>query len=171
MIKMMKRAILLTIVVIACGYVYLSPHRAYRSMRKAAASGDSSALSAWVNFESVRNSLKAGVKGKVQGDSGNPLAAIGAVVASALTDPMVEKLVTPGNLSLLMRGERVWSGKSEADDDLADGGDLSEYSMRYEGWHQFVVKPKKKGETRDPVQLVLHREGFMGWKLAEIRLP
>jgi hypothetical protein len=43
--------------------------------------------------------------------------------------------------------------------------------MGYESPGRFVFSLRREGDGEEPIALVLHRQGLIGWRLAEMRLP
>lgn len=160
------------------GWYYYTPYLAVNNMRAAAENKDSAILSRYINFPSVRESLKASLNAKMlsemaKKDDRNPFAALGAAFAMALVGPMVEAMVTPEALAMMMKGEKPSLEKSKpaAVPTSAASEPDTETSMGYETFDQFVVRTKKRGTTEEPVALVFQREGLFSWKLSAIRLP
>jgi hypothetical protein len=161
------------VALIAIGtWVYFTPHLALRSMRSAAEAGDGAALSGYVDFPAVRESLKTTVNGKVasvaQGTN-SPLALFGAAFASALVSPMIDAFVTPESLALILNGVKPEPGGSvrvalPAEKDV-------ETTERYGDLSTFLVTVKTKGSTGEPIGLVLRRSGLVFWKLSALTFP
>jgi hypothetical protein len=175
--KRIKIGATAVLVVAVAGWFYYTPYLAVKNMRAAAENKDSAALSRYVNFPSVRESLKASLNAKMLSEmtkkqEGNPFAALGAAFAMALVGPMVEAMVTPEALAMMMKGEKPSREKSKSTvaPDSATSGPETETSMGYENFNQFVVSTRKKGTADDPVALVFQREGLFSWKLSAIRL-
>jgi hypothetical protein len=163
-------------------WFYYTPYLAAKNMRAAAEAKDSVALSRYINFPSVRESLKASFNAKMLSEIGkkqdaNPFAGLGAAFAMALVGPMVDAMVTPEGLAVMMKGEKpaLDASKPMAVSAKAPSSASSEpdteTTMRYETFDQFVVTIKRKGTTDDPVGLVFQRDGLISWKLSAIRLP
>jgi hypothetical protein len=155
------------------GWLYAAPYLAVRSMKAAADAKDGAELSSYVDFPSIRESLKAGLGGKVAAAAApaedNPLVAFGAALASTLADPMIDLLVTPDSLALMLRGD-VPQRAAAAVAVAAPGADL-ETSMGYNGLNTFVFTAKRKGSTGNPITFVMTRRGVSSWKLSAVRLP
>lgn len=164
---------LLLAVLFAGVWMYFTPWLALRKIQAAAERGDAEALNEMVDFPAFRESVKQNVRTAVSrgigDDSGNPLAALGGMLAGALAAPVVDAFVTPEAIAALTHGQRP-------DRDGKDGGgdridvDL-EVRREYESLDRFVVHfhDEKSGEER--VALVMRREGLAGWKLVGVRLP
>lgn len=171
------RALVIAFVGLAMAYIAAAPYITVYRMKSAAQELDGEALSEYIEFPSVRQSLKdqmnaafAKVMADNDGMKGNPFASLGVAFAGVLIDKMVDVYVTPAGMSQIMAGERP----RQDEDPRADGGKKSERqllpdaSMAYESLDKFVVKSNRAegGELR----LVLRRRG-LDWKLTEILLP
>lgn len=176
---------ILLIAAAAVGF-FFTPHWAVRNMRQAAVEKDAVALSDYVDYPALRESLKANfnammVREVAQNKSDNPFEAFGAALAAALVNPMIDALVTPESLAMLMAGERpplekpgaMASGKPSVPEPDRHPVNKSEpdMSMGYENFNRFVVKVKEKDSSERPVEFVLKREGLISWKLSALRLP
>jgi hypothetical protein len=164
------------VLLIAIGaWVYYTPYLALRSMRSAAEAGDGAALSGYVDFPAVRESLKTTVNAKVASvasaaqDTGNPLGMFGAAFASALVSPMIDTFVTPESLALILNGVKPEPGGS-VKVALPSEKDV-ETTTRYDGPSTFLVTVKTKGSSAEPIGLVLRRGGLVSWKLSALTFP
>ena len=169
---------------LALAWFIAAPWITVHQIRTAAQSRDAQALAEYVDFESVRASLKeqmnALVLRKMSGENGkalNPLAALVAPVAGVVVDKMVDAYVTPSGVARLMAGrEPEEQAPTVPRDDAAQApteprGDaqrpLARAKMGYRGMNRFVITTHgRQGDT----QFVLGRRG-LGWKLTEIILP
>lgn len=149
----------------AATYVYFSPHLALREIEAAAERHDTSALSERVDFPAVRASLKQQIKARIdQGaeQSQSPFAALGSALAGALADPAVDALVTPDNVAAMLRGEAF--GPAQAPRVELDARGVE---MGYIDAHTFEVTTAGDAAFR----LLLERDGLLGWKLTDVKLP
>lgn len=154
--------------------VYRAPFRAVEGLREAARARDSAKLPEYVDFPSLRESLKAGVGQQLQDDAAaagqadDPFARFGAALASAVAGPFIDAIVTPGGLELLLAGRVV----DFRDIPAPDGPPLPETDSRmgYEDLNHFVVTTTPRDGAGPPVTLVFRRDGLLAWKLAGVRL-
>ena len=161
----------LTLCVLAAGF-YFSPHLALRSMKQAARAGDADALAEYVDFEAVRGSLKAALRKSMQERTAgaSPLAALGGALAERLFDPVVDLMVTPRGLTLLLSGRKPGEDRGQVpSDEQVDGAASVETS--YASLDEFVARVTPRLAPDTHFDFVLRREGLIGWKLVEIRLP
>ncbi len=174
---MKLKPLLLILAALAAALLYASPYIALHEMRAAAVARDTAKLGGYVDFASLRGSLKTGVQARLLGsdrnERGEPSAAqaMGAAVAGALLSPMVDALITPESLSRLLQGQSPAKAVTGVGSDQAPAASELDTQMGYEGLNHFVFSVRKKGTDEDPVDLVLARHGIFGWKLAELRLP
>lgn len=155
-------------------YVAAAPYITVHQMKSAAESNDGEALSEYIEFPSVRQSLKDQMNAMFMKEMAkdemkdNPFAALGAALGGVMVDKMVEAYVTPAGIQQLMAGERP---KPEQGGDVGVNSGrkpLSDTSMSYESLNKFVVKVK--GGTGEEGEFVLRRRGI-GWKLTDVTFP
>jgi Protein of unknown function (DUF2939) len=174
---MKKKALLLGSIfggiIVSGAWLYATPYLAVRGMRAAAEARDAAALSAYVDFPAVRESVKTSFAGKVAAVAApvqdNPLAAFGVAIAGAFANPMIDVLVTPEGLSQLLRGD-VPARAASAVQAAAPGTEL-ETTTGYDGPSAFVLTVKLKGTSNAPITFVMNRRGLVSWKLTGVKLP
>ena len=157
---------------------YLTPYLAFHNMKKAVENKDADTLSDYVDYPSLRESLKANLNAKMVGEitenkEANPFGTLGAVLAALLINPMVDVLITPESLAVLMKGERPQLDKSKSGlkADSKSERPKTEISRSYKSFNRFVVKVKEKGSDEEPVELLFKRDGLISWKLYALRIP
>jgi len=179
----MKFVIIATaaLVVLGVAWLYFSPYLALKAMKKAALEGNAEDLAEYVDFPSVRESIKGammggvmrkmeGQKKKAAGDD-DPFDALGVVMAEAMIGPMVDAIVSPTGMAALFKkrssDKDTVGGTSKKQSEEATAHDLDNLRMGYEGFSKFVVYGVQQDQLsfRD---LVLKREG-LAWKLSGIR--
>src|ERR1700744_2601115 len=98
------RPLIITLFVIvligAVALAYASPYIALNNLKRAADARDAQTVDQYVDFPALRESLKEQVAGLLTRrlgahSSGNPLAAIGAMIGVALIGPLVDAYATP----------------------------------------------------------------------------
>jgi hypothetical protein len=170
-----KTTLSIAIVFIAFStWFYFTPHLAVSGMKSAAEAKDAAKLSGYVNFPALKESLKASFNAKLASEvtkekDGNPFAALGAALAAAFINPMIDALVTPESLAMMMKGDKPQPAKKTEQTKSSDSD--PDTSMSYESFDRFVVTVKKKGTTEEPLGLVFNRDGMFSWKLSALRLP
>ena len=142
-------------------------------MKSAADAGDANKLASYVDFPAVKESLKISSGAKMseatKDQQDNPFAFLGAAMAVAIINPLIDTFVTPSSLSMMMKGEKpslegkqARNSKSQSDTDV---------SMSYDGVNRFIVTVKKKSEDGKPLQLIYNRDGLFSWRLTAIDIP
>ena len=101
--------VLAVAVLAAVGYAYASPYVALGRLKSAIDARDSQAVSEYVDFPSLRISLKQQVTEELMRridavKKDNPFAVIGALIGSALIGPLVDAYATPEGVAALMSG-------------------------------------------------------------------
>ncbi|MBL7205145.1 MAG: type II secretion system major pseudopilin GspG [Desulfobacteraceae bacterium] len=177
----LKIAVLSFFILLGSVFLYFTPHLAVHSMKRAAELNDAERLSDYVDYPSLRESLKATVSAaladKVARSPNSSFGdAIGAGLAVAFINPIINSLVTPESLATLMKRHsnkddrlalpEVSSKKHSPQERVHD-----DISMGYRGFNQFVVKFQGKSISEEPVQFIFKRKGILSWKLSALRLP
>ncbi|RFU47857.1 DUF2939 domain-containing protein [Paraburkholderia sp. DHOC27] len=94
-------------VIAALGYGYASPYVALDRLKRAADARDAQTVSEYVDYPALRESLKdqvAGLLTRRLHASGNPFAALGAMIGVALIGPLVDAYATPDGVAALLNG-------------------------------------------------------------------
>lgn len=164
------------LLVISSLWFYFTPHRAVDTMRAAAEERNADILSEYVEYPALKESLKANIhslfsqSSQLREKNTDPFMALGAAMAAAFTDPMIEKLVTPEGLSMMLQGSSLQldggnENKQSSDKDF-------ETSMGYENFDRFVVTvTKKQIPEESPVAFIFSRHGLFAWKLSGVKFP
>ncbi|KML61087.1 membrane protein [Burkholderia cepacia] len=108
-LKPLLIAVLAVAVMAAIGYAYASPYVALGRLKSAIDTRDAQAISEYVDFPSLRISLKQQVTEELMRridavKKNNPFAVIGALIGSALIGPLVDAYATPEGVAALMSG-------------------------------------------------------------------
>jgi hypothetical protein len=145
-------------------------------MKEAAENQDADALSEYVDFPALKESLKANFNAMMATEvsnnmSDNPFGAFGAALAASFINPMIDNLVSPESLSMMMKGEKPKLEKTNRENDKPDTDENTETTMKYDNFNSFIVTVKEKGSSEDPVKMIFKRHGIVSWKLTALRLP
>jgi len=174
------------IIVLGGAGFYATPYFAYRNMRIAAENKDTETLNNYVDYKSLKESLKANLNDKISREAGSKkgedaMEKLGAAIASAFINPMIDAFVTPDGLAMIVRGSIPDRKKAKrpSEKKTEDGAEKKssrndpemETSMYYENANNFVVAFKEKGAAEDQVRLVFKRDGIVSWKLCAMDLP
>jgi hypothetical protein len=181
----MRKAIAFLALLLVVGFgvwLYFTPQLALASMRDAAAARNAGELSSYVDYPSLRASLKVALQSKMAAlakDQTNPLLALGASLAGNFVDPMIDNLVTPQSMALMLSGVPPTmlehppgdsAASSNPDPAAAAPQAMTETSTRYDGLNTYVAIVRRKDWPWQPVELELRRDGLASWKLSAIRL-
>lgn len=155
-------------------YIAAVPYITVNQMKAAAESYDGEALSEYIEFPSVRQSLKDQMNAMFMMEMAkdemkdNPFAALSAALAGVMVDRMVEAYITPAGITQLMAGEKPMPAEEGDTGESFGRNPLSNATMSYESLAKFVVKVKSA--TGEESKFVLRRRGI-SWKLTEIIVP
>lgn len=168
--------ICLLVVVAVIGF-YFTPYLAVYNMKKAVEKQDADALSRYVDYPSLRESLKANFIVMMTSElakSESPFEALGTALGVSLVNQMIDAFITPESLAMLVKGEEHQmgeSGKSQKGESSSETDSETITSMSYEGMNQFVVRVKEKDSSEDSIKFIYKRDGIFSWKLSALRLP
>ena len=194
--------VLVVIVIVAVlGYGYASPYLALDRLKRAADARDAQTVSEYVDYPALRESLKEQVAGLLTRRlhaSGNPFAALGAMIGVALIGPMVDAYATPEGVAALLNGMPPRGNPNDrppvpqdtqstpatgpaqpapgtATPTSAPAAAAStppqppQTTASYRSINEFVVTYQHGvGDTR--YSAILRREGLFSWKLAAVDL-
>ena len=175
-----------------------APLLAFRDLATAAETGDNAKVQALVDFPALRENLKTELDGRVtaalQKDRGlgeGPFGALGALVAPALVNGVVDAAVTPEGVSAILRSghaplDDLAVGKTalppppdtappapapgDAPAPAAQSAAKAKLRFAYESFDRFdVATPSSRGGA--PITWVMERRGPIAWKLTAIELP
>ncbi|CAB3759558.1 hypothetical protein B7G54_10065 [Burkholderia puraquae] len=108
-LKPLLIVVLAVAIITAIGYAYASPYVTLGRLKSAIDARDAQAISEYVDFPSLRISLKQQVTEELMRridavKKNNPFAVIGALIGSALIGPLVDAYATPEGVAALMSG-------------------------------------------------------------------
>ncbi|MDG9925433.1 MULTISPECIES: DUF2939 domain-containing protein [unclassified Pseudomonas] len=181
--KVWQKPLAIVAAVLFAVFIAAGPYITVFQIKQAAKARDAEAMAEYVDFLSVRASLKDQLNAFVmkraaesENLKNNPFAALGMALAGTFVEKMVDSYVTPDGLTALMAGdkpEKPGSRPPTTDRPESSGGSEKEpfanASYGYEGFSKFVVEvTDKQGEA---VRFILRREGLFGWRLSDIRVP
>ncbi len=180
----MNRIVKLAIVVLGlacCVWMYFAPHLTVRSMRLAAERGDAEALSAHIDFPALRESVKRQLADAMDvrigsGESAGAFGELGASLATAIADPMIDAMLTPQAFSLLFSGRRLaLNGLASAgirDADARSSGNLPQWNaaMDYQDFSTFTVELQPDDDAIPASTLIFKRDRLLLWKLSGIEM-
>jgi hypothetical protein len=174
-------------------WMYFAPYLTVRSIRLAAERGDAEALAAHVDFPALRESIKSQFAESLSeriggGDDGSAFGGLSARLATAITGPAVDTMVSPLALSLLFEGRglvrdgltAVAVGSTDGKR-VGSGIDLPRWkaTMGYRDFSTFAVDlhtdddaaiPAAFGDAAIPATLIFKRHKLLWWTLSGIDL-
>ncbi|HVE10167.1 MAG TPA: DUF2939 domain-containing protein [Paraburkholderia sp.] len=106
----MAITLVVVVSVAVLAYAYATPYLALERLKRAADARDAQTVNQYVDFPALRDSLKQQVVGlferRLAGSAahGNPLAAIVAMVGTAVIGPLVDAYATPDGVAALLNG-------------------------------------------------------------------
>jgi Protein of unknown function (DUF2939) len=163
------------ILAVACGGgLYASPYLTLYQVYQAAERKDVKKISKHVDFPSLRDSVKSNLQtiiAKETSQTQNPLLSLlGSTIGEAVLDPVLETVVTPTGVAALLEGQQLQLGQMGKKSSFEQGAGAPDVKAEYESFDQFAVSVKPKGESVEPVTILLSRNGF-SWKISGVRLP
>jgi hypothetical protein len=163
------------ILAFACGGgLYASPYITLYQMYQAVERKDVQEISRYVDFPSLRESVKSNVQTIMARETSqvqNPLLGLlASTIGGAVLDPVLESVVTPSGVAALLEGQQLQLGEKGQKSSFEKGAGMPDVKAEYESFDQFAVNIKPKGEAVEPVTVLLSRNGF-SWKISGVRLP
>lgn len=162
-------AIVVLALIAAGAWWYASPWWTLQAMRDAARERNEAKLSAYVDYPALREDVKGDLRQFALGETAKAqpggLANLGAALAVAVIDPLVDAAVSPAGVQAMFAQEQTAKTASTRDAPLTVKAPDKPVIDR-EGLNAFRVR------NQDPSKgaLVFHRFG-LGWKLVGIDFP
>jgi hypothetical protein len=173
--------IALSAAVLICVSAYgLSPYWAFNNLKDAAKSGNRDRLEELVDFSAVRENLKselaAGLLKSISADPAtreNPLAVVGTMLVPAITDRLVDSIVTPDGIALVLSQGEVSKGSGESNSEsVAPKGSANlDINLSYRTLNRFRADLRRRDQPDTTLAFTLERRGWYGWKLIRIDIP
>jgi hypothetical protein len=177
----------LVIVVLAlfAAWFFATPYLTFRSIGSAIENKDAHALSQYVDFPALKESLKANLRAKMtetiarthnNNPYGNVAGAVTSQLALQMIDPLLDAAMTPEAIAALLQGQgkaASGSGRQEEDHPLSSvfPRDDVEFSTGYESFNVFAITLKKKATGKELATFFLKRQGFSSWKVTSVKIP
>ncbi|MBJ9722612.1 DUF2939 domain-containing protein [Acinetobacter calcoaceticus] len=164
------------LIILILGYLYASPYIILNSIKNALKENDSEKVSAYIDYTSVRQSLKdqmnAYMLKELKTKEADGWEALGAMMASTLAEKMVDAVVTPEGMTLMLQGKDLRKSLTDNIEDTpkekTDNPKI-EYRTRYLSMNMFEVTLRNKQNDKD-VKIIMERDG-LSWKVKKIVLP
>jgi hypothetical protein len=162
------------LLVIFAIYLYASPYIALYNIKNAAEQKDADKLSGYIDFPSVKQSIKDQVKAAMveelaASDEQDGFEALGTMLAAAMIDPLVDGLVTPDGVALMLQGQELDFGlddKTTKDEPKVKDTDI-DYKAGYLSFNRFKVQIIDADDTDESLDVIMHRDG-LSWKVTRI---
>ena len=164
------------------GYIYLSPYLSILAFRSAIEQKNAAKISGFIDFPSVRLSLKRQIKivlneklfKEVSRDFFTEIKVIMLTpVVEKLTDSIVDATITPGGLKLLLsRGELSNNiiNKNNSFNKTDNTYVKPKFKLYYVGFNKFVLSSEVDG-VQQPIVTNWKRIRFSHWNFESIELP
>ena len=162
------------LLVIFAIYLYASPYIALYNIKNAAEHKDADKLSGYIDFPSVKQSIKDQVKAAMveelaASDEQDGFEALGTMLAAAMIDPIVDGVVTPDGVALMLQGQELDFGlddKTTKDEPKVKDTDI-DYKAGYLSFNRFKVQIIDADDTDESLDVIMHRDG-LSWKVTRI---
>lgn len=149
-------------------WYFASPSYTLSQMRAAAEANDADALSNYIDYDSLREDMKAEFMAHMMAeaqkdDSG--FGALGVAIGSAMIGPIVDGMVSPAGVRAMLissKQEQAKSGDGPKAPVRVDGDPIIERRS----FSEFAVKSKNDADGA----MIFSRHG-LGWKLSGVDLP
>jgi hypothetical protein len=170
---------IITIVIVISAYLYASPYLALKNLKSAAEQNDIETINQYIDYPSVRQSLKDQLSAYMLEDSkpekSNTLAKFGKMLANSMAEPLLDAVVTPTGIGLILQGKNLnpshmSSNTPMTNDPQQAKEENTEYKLYYTSFNRFVIDVKSKQRHNQQVQVVMQREG-LHWQIKQIIIP
>jgi hypothetical protein len=170
-----------TLAFLIAGWTYYSPYYAIHQLQKAAEEGDPVALTQYVDFPALRDSVRGQIVERMRSSMGdnkdNPFANVGAAFAIAMVGPVVDATVTPQAIAAMTKGktplpeQQKTPTEATASETAQSSEDESIKVQRgYVDFNRFEITTTNTGMSGKASKVIFLRQGF-GWKLVAIDFP
>lgn len=155
-------------------YLYASPYLVLNNIKNAAQQGDADKLSGYIDFPSVKQSMKDQVKAAMveelaASDEQDGFEALGTMLAAAMIDPLIDGLVTPDGVALMLQGQKLdfdLNNDTPEDKPKAKNEDI-DYKAGYLSFNRFKVQIIDADDPNESLDVIMHRD-WLSWKVTRI---
>lgn len=162
------------LLVIFAIYLYASPYIALYNIKNAAEQKDVDKLSGYIDFPSVKQSIKDQVKAAMVEDIAasekqDGFEALGTMLAAAMIDPIIDGVVTPDGVALMLQGQKLdfdLSNDTSEDKTKTKNEDI-DYKAGYLSFNRFKVQIIDADDPDESLDVIMHRDG-LSWKVTRI---
>jgi len=168
--------------VLAIGaYWYWSPYLAINGMKSAAREHDADAFNDYVDYPKLRESLKGQFSAALakplldranpENDLANAGESFGRALGLVFVDKLVDAMIRPEVVMQAMQTAKL-KPDDEAPGKVSDTETDQKWDYERKGMDKIIIRPVIKEQPEEAkTGFVFQREGFVSWKLTEIRLP
>lgn len=167
---------LVGLLVIFAVYLYASPYLVLNNIKNAAEQGDADKLSGYIDFPSVKQSMKDQAKAVIVKDltsnkEQNGFEALGTMLGAAMIDPLIDGLVTPDGIVLMLQGQKLdfdLNNDTPEDKPKAKNENI-DYKAGYLSFNRFKVQVIDADDPNESIDVIMHRD-WLSWKVTRINL-
>lgn len=154
--------------------LYASPYIALYNIKNAAEQKDADKLSGYIDFPSVKQSIKDQIKAAMveelaASDEQDGFEALGTMLAAAMIDPIVDGVVTPDGVALMLQGQELDFGlddKTPRDEPKVKDTNI-DYKAGYLSFNRFKIQIVDTNDSDESLDVIMHRDG-LSWKVTQI---
>ena len=165
---------LVGLLVIFAIYLYVSPYLVLNNIKNAAEQGDADKLSGYIDFPSVKQSMKdqvkaAMVKELASSKEQDGFEALGTMLGAAMIDPLIDGLVTPDGVALMLQGQKLdfdLNNDTPEDKPKSKNEDI-DYKAGYLSFNRFKVQVIGADDPNESIDVIMHRD-WLSWKVTSI---
>ena len=165
---------LVGLLVIFAIYLYASPYLVLNNIKNAAEQGDADKLSGYIDFPSVKQSMKdqvkaAMVKELASSKEQDGFEALGTMLGAAMIDPLIDGLVTPDGVALMLQGQKLdfdLNNDTPEDKPKSKNEDI-DYKAGYLSFNRFKVQVIGADDPNESIDVIMHRD-WLSWKVTSI---
>ena len=165
---------LVGLLVIFAIYLYASPYLVLNNIKNAAEQGDADKLSGYIDFPSVKQSMKdqakaVMVKELASSKEQDGFEALGTMLGAAMIDPLIDGLVTPDGVALMLQGQKLdfdLNNDTPEDKPKSKNEDI-DYKAGYLSFNRFKVQVIGADDPNESIDVIMHRD-WLSWKVTRI---
>ena len=165
---------LVGLLVIFAIYLYASPYLVLNNIKNAAEQGDADKLSGYIDFPSVKQSMKDQVKAVMvkeltSSKEQDGFEALGTMLGAAMIDPLIDGLVTPDGVALMLQGQKLdFDLNNDTPEDKPKGKNEDiDYKAGYLSFNRFKVQIIDADNSDESIDVIMHRD-WLSWKVTRI---
>lgn len=163
------------IIVLIAGYLFASPYIVLSKIKNSVDANDHGTISSYIDFPSVRQSLKDQMNQKLKEEESNSekneFAELSTLVFGAMIDKIVDTMVTPQGVTMLIQGKDLNNlfdpkGAVKVEEKAETPKKDLNYDAHYESLNRFHVDIKNSSGDNE-VTVVMTRDG-LSWKITDL---